>query len=174
MKNKKSIIICISIIALIIVIGIAVFSKVNKKQDNIGKQEGQQEEVDNRKPDIVIQGTEGSKIELKGFEVTKIDIFKTTDISLDVKANIVNNSSETVKGFFIEIGLYDKKGKKVTTIAENHEEEIKPGETYVLESGVVDEKKIAEIASAKIISLEKETKASLEESFDEVEEQVKP
>ena len=171
MKNKKNIIICISIIAIIIVIGIIVYLKVNKRQDTEEKQVEEQQE-DTKIPDAVIQGMEDNRIE--GFKVTKIEIFKTSDKSFDVKAHIVNNSNETIEGFFTIIGLYDKNGKKVTEISENHEEEIKSGETYILESGVVYEKGISEITSAKIISLEKKLKATIDETFDEIEEKAKP
>ena len=169
MKNKKSIIIGILFIIFIIAIGIFIYSKKNKTQD-VEEKKNEEIQEDNRKPDITIYGTEENKIELNGFEVTKIDLFKTTDLLLETKANIVNNTDETVNGFFIEIDLFDKNGKKVTTIAENHEEEIKPGETYVLESAIINEKKSMDIVSAKIISLEKETKTTLQESFEEVEE----
>lgn len=169
MKNKKSIIIGILFIIFIIAIGIFIYSKNNKTQD-VEEKKNEEIQEDNRKPDITIHGTEENKIELNGFEVTKIDLFKTTDLLLETKANIVNNTDETVNGFFIEIDLFDKNGKKVTTIAENHEEEIKPGETYVLESAIINEKKSMDIVSAKIISLEKETKTTLQESFEEVEE----
>ena len=169
MKNKKSIIIGIIFIIFIIAIGIFIYSKKNKTQD-VEEKKNEEIQEDNRKPDITIYGTEENKIELNGFEVTKIDLFKTTDLLLETKANIVNNTDETVNGFFIEIDLFDKNGKKVTTIAENHEEEIKPGETYVLESAIINEKKSMDIVSAKIISLEKETKTTLQESFEEVEE----
>ena len=169
MKNKKSIIIGILFIIFIIAIGIFIYSKKNKTQD-VEEKKNEEIQEDNRKPDITIYGTEENKIELNGFEVTKIDLFKTTDLLLETKANIVNNTDETVNGFFIEIDLFDKNGKKVTTIAENHEEEIKPGETYVLESAIINEKNSMDIVSAKIISLEKETKTTLQESFEEVEE----
>lgn len=161
MKNKKlRIIICLAMI-LILAIGIIVFIAIkNNKNKNAGKEEYQE------KPDMVIKGTEENPIKLEGFEVTNIDIFKTTETSLEVKATIVNKSDTLVNGFFIEIGLYDDKGEKVTEIAENHTEEIKPGESYILESSVVGLKNSKEITSAKILSLEKETAAGFEENFD--------
>ncbi len=157
MKNKKlSIIICI-IVILVLTICVVLFIK----KKNSGKTETYQ-----KKPDTVIKGTEEKPIKLEGFEVTNIDIFKTTDTSLEVKATVVNKSDTLVNGFFIEIGLYDEKGKMVTEIAENHTEEIKPGESYILESSVVGLKNSKEITSAKLLSLEKETAAGIEENFD--------
>lgn len=157
MKNKKlMIVICIAII-LMLIIGIVLFIK-KKNSGNT--------EIYQKKPDTVIKSTRKNPIKLEGFEVTNIDIFKTTDTSLEVKATVVNKSDTLVNGFFIEIGLYDEKGKMVTEIAENHAEEIKPGETYVLESIVVGLKNAPEITSAKILSLEKETAAGFEENFD--------
>ena len=161
MKNKKlRIIICLAMI-LILAIGIIVFIAIkNNNNKNAGKEEYQE------KPDMVIKSTGENPIKLEGFEVTNIDIFKTTETSLEVKATVVNKSDTPVYGFFIEIGLYDEKGKKVTEIAENHAEEIKPGDSYVLESSVVGLKKAKEITSAKLLKLEKEITSNMEEAFD--------
>lgn len=157
MKNKKlMIVICIAII-LMLIIGIVLFIK-KKNSGNT--------EIYQKKPDTVIKSTRKNPIKSEGFEVTKIDIFKTTDTSLEVKATIVNKSDVLVKGFFIEIGLYDDKGEMVTEIAENHAEEIKTGETYVLEASVVGLKDAPDITSAKILNLEKETATNMEEIFD--------
>lgn len=154
------IVICIAII-LMLIIGIVLFIFLNK---NTRKNE--ETEIIQNKADMVIKSTKENPIELEGFEATNIDIFKTTETSLEVKATIVNKTDVLVKGFFIEIGLYDDKGEKVTEIAENHAEEIKPGETYVLESSVAGLKNAPEITSAKIINLEKETATNMEEIFD--------
>ena len=154
------IVICIAII-LMLIIGIVLFIFLNK---NTRKNE--ETEIIQNKADMVIKSTKENPIELEGFEATNIDIFKTTETSLEVKATIVNKTDVLVKGFFIEIGLYDDKGEKVTEIAENHEEEIKAGETYVLESSVVGLKNAPEITSAKILNLEKETATNMEEIFD--------
>ena len=143
-----------------LIIGIVLFIFLKK---NTIKNEDT--EIIQNKADMVIKSTKENPIELEGFEATNIDIFKTTETSLEVKATIVNKSDVLVKGFFIEIGLYDDKGEKVTEIAENHEEEIKAGETYVLESSVVGLKNAPEITSAKILNLEKETAAGFEENF---------
>lgn len=161
MKNKKlRIIICLSIL-LILIIGIIVFIAIkNNNNKNAGKEEYQE------KPDMVIKSTGENPIKLEGFEVTNIDIFKTTETSLEVKATIVNKSDTPVYGFFIEIGLYDEKGKKVTEIVKNSDEKMKPGDSYVLESSVVGLKKAKEITSAKLISLEKETTSNMEGAFD--------
>lgn len=161
MKNKKlRIIICLAMI-LILTIGIIVFIAIkNNNNKNAGKEEYQE------KPDMVIKSTGENPIKLEGFEVTQIDIFKTTDTSLEVKATVVNKTDAIVKGFFIEIGLYDENGKMVTEIAENHAEEIKPGDSYVLESSVVGLKKAKEITSAKLLKLEKEITSNMEEAFD--------
>ncbi len=155
MKNKKQKIIILITFILIMTIGIFVFIAIKNNSKTYQK-----------KPDTVIKGTRKNPINLDGFEVTKIDIFKTTDTSLEVRATVVNKTDAIVKGFFIEIGLYDENGKMVTEIAENHAEEIKPGESYVLESSVVGLKESKEITSAKLISLEKETTATMEDAFD--------
>ena len=78
----------------------------------------------------------------------------------------MNKSGEFVKGFFIEIGLYNEKGEMIAEIAENNAKEIKPGESYIFESSVVGLKKAKEITSAKLISLEKETTSNMEGAFD--------
>lgn len=161
MKNKKlMIVICIAIIlVLIISIVLCIFLKKNtKKNEDI-------ESIQNN-PDIVIKGTKENPIELDGFEATNIDIFKISETSLEVKATIVNKSDVVVKGFFIEIGLYDDKGEKVTAIAENHAEEIKSGESYILESSIEGLENASEITSAKILNLEKDTATNMEEIFD--------
>ena len=161
MKNKKlMIVICIAII-LMLIIGIVLFIFLKK---NTIKNEDT--EIIQNKADMVIKSTKENPIELEGFEATNIDIFKISETSLEVKATIVNKTDVLVKGFFIEIGLYDDKGEKVTEIAENHEEEIKAGETYVLESSVVGLKNAPEITSAKILNLEKDTATNMEEIFD--------
>ena len=155
------IIICI-IMILILIIVIFIFVVINK---NNGKNE-EKEEINQKKPDMVVKSTEESPIKLEGFEVTNIDIFKITETSLEVKATIVNKSDETAKVFFIEIGLYDKKEKMIAEVAKNSREEIKPGESYIFESSVVGLKKAKEITSAKLISLEKETTSNMEGAFD--------
>lgn len=154
------IVICIAII-LMLIIGIVLFIFLKK---NTIKNEDT--EIIQNKADMVIKSTKENPIELEGFEATNIDIFKISETSLEVKATIVNKTDVLVKGFFIEIGLYDDKGEKVTEIAENHEEEIKAGETYVLESSVVGLKNAPEITSAKILNLEKDTATNMEEIFD--------
>lgn len=161
------IVICIAII-LMLIIGIVLFIFLKK---NTIKNEDT--EIIQNKADMVIKSTKENPIELEGFEATNIDIFKTTETSLEVKATIVNKTDVLVKGFFIEIGLYDDKGEKVTEIAENHAEEIKAGETYVLESSVAGLKNVPEITSAKILNLEKETATNLEDTFDRTKEIVK-
>lgn len=161
MKNKKlMVVICIATI-LILIISIVLFIFLKKNT-----QKNEDTEIIQNKADTIIKGTKENPIELEEFEATNIDIFKTTETSLEVKATIVNKSDVLVKGFFIEIGLYDDKGEKVTEIAENHLEEIKPGESYVLNSSVVGLKKSKEITSAKLLSLEKETTSNMEEAFD--------
>ncbi len=161
MINKKlRIIICIAMI-LILTIGIIVFIAIkNNNNKNAGKEEYKE------KPDMVIKSTGENPIKLEGFEVTNIDIFKTTDTSLEVKATVVNKSDTLVNGFFIEIGLYDEKGKMVTEIAKNCTEKMNPGGSYTLNSSIVGLKKAKEITSAKLLNLEKETASSIEENFD--------
>jgi len=161
MKNKKlMVVICIATI-LILIISIVLFIFLKKNT-----QKNEDTEIIQNKADTIIKGTKENPIELEGFEATNIDIFKTTDTSLEVKATIVNKSDVLVKGFFIEIGLYDDKGEMVTEIAENHTEEIKSGENYILEASVVGIKNTLDITSAKILKLEKETTSNMEEAFD--------
>ena len=154
------IVICIAII-LMLIIGVVLFIFLKKNT-----QKNEDTEIIQNKADTIIKGTKENPIELEGFEATNIDIFKTTDTSLEVKATIVNKSDVLVKGFFIEIGLYDDKGEMVTEIAENHTEEIKSGENYILEASVVGIKNTLDITSAKILKLEKETTSNMEEAFD--------
>lgn len=154
------IVICIAII-LMLIIGIVLFIFLKK---NTIKNEDT--EIIQNKADMVIKSTKENPIELEGFEATNIDIFKISETSLEVKATIVNKSDVVVKGFFIEIGLYDNKGEKVTAIAENHAEEIKSGESYILESSIEGLENASEITSAKILNLEKETATNMEEIFD--------
>lgn len=167
MKNKKNIInICIAI-SLILVVGIALFVIIRKKSDeNIEKQPEIQEIIQPREPNVIIKGTKEKPIKLDGFEVTNIEIFKTTETSLVVKATVVNKSGKAVNGFFIKIGLFDKEGKQVTKIAQNYTKMIKAGKSYVLDASVVGLKKSEEITSAKILGLEKNTASSIEEKFD--------
>lgn len=160
MKDKKiMIIICIFII-FILAICTVLFLSIKKK--NI-RNEGN--EVYQKKPDIVIKGTEENPIKLEGFEVTNIDIFKTSDTSLKVKATVVNNTDVVVNGFFIEIGLYDKEEKYITEIVKKYKEEIKPGESYIMESSVVGLKNASEITTAKILDLDKDIKASIQDNL---------
>lgn len=160
MKDKKiMIIICIFII-FILAICTVLFLSIKKK--NI-RNEGN--EVYQKKPDIVIKGTEEKPIKLEGFEVTNIDIFKTSDTSLKVKATVVNNTDVVVNGFFIEIGLYDKEEKYITEIVKKYKEEIKPGESYIMESSVVGLKNASEITTAKILDLDKDIKASIQDNL---------
>ena len=160
MKNKITKLILFFI--LVIVVSIITFLVLKK---NSSKNEGIKE-IYQKKPDMVIKSTEENPIKLEGFEVTNIDIFKTTETSVEVKATVVNKSDTLVNGFFIEIGLYDEKGKMVTEIAKNCTEKMNPGESYTLNSSIVGLKKAKEITSAKLISLEKETTSNMEEAFD--------
>lgn len=161
MKNKKLMIVIYIAIILMLIIGIVLFIFLNK---NTRKNEDT--EIIQNKADMVIKSTKENPIELDGFEATNIDIFKISETSLEVKATIVNKSDVVVKGFFIEIGLYDNKGEKVTAIAENHAEEIKSGESYILESSIEGLENASEITSAKILNLEKDTATNMEEIFD--------
>ena len=97
MKNKKQKIIILITIIVIMTIGIIAYIAIkNNNNKNAGKEEYQE------KPDMVIKSTGENPIKLEGFEVTQIDIFKTTDTSLEVKATVVNKTDAIVKGFFIE------------------------------------------------------------------------
>lgn len=170
MKNKKTKIIIIIAIVLIIAISVSLLVIVkNNKSNKVGKKEPYQ-----RKPDIVIKGTEENPIKLEGFEVTNIDINKINKNCLEVKATVVNKSDKTVKGFLIEIGLFNKEGKMITEVAKNYTEEIKPNEKYVLSSNVVGLKKSSDITSAKILKLDKEISSNIIENFDQEVESVKP
>ena len=160
MKNKKiKIIICIAIILLLIVCTLIVISIMKKNKKNESKEEQQ------KRPDIIIQGTEEKPIELKGFEVTNIDIFKTSDTSLQVKATIVNKLDVEVDGFFIEIGLFDKKEKYITEVVKNYKEVLKPGESIIIQSNIVGLKKAKEVSSAKILRLERKNIDSMQDSL---------
>ena len=167
MKNKKKLIsICLAII-LILVIIIILFVIIRKSSSgNIEKQPEIQEIIQPREPNVIIKGTKEKPIKLDGFEVTNIEIFKTTETSLIVKATVVNKSGKAVNGFFIEIGLFDKEGKQVTKIAQNYTKKIKAGKSYVLDASVVGLKAIKDITSAKVLKIEKETKSSIQEYLD--------
>lgn len=164
MKNKKKLISICVVIILVLIIGIVLFVAVRKNSGgNIEKQPEIQENLQPREPDVIIKGTEEKPIKSKGFEVTNIEIFKTTETSLIVKATVVNKSGKAVNGFFIEIGLFDKEGKQVTKISQNYTKKIKPGKSYVIDASVVGLKTIKDITSAKLLRIEKETKASIQE-----------
>lgn len=156
MKNKKISIIIFMII--IVIIGICAFLVIymnNKKNSGTEKY--------SRQPDIVIKGTKENPIKLEDFEVTNIDIFKKTETSLEVNATVVNKSDIQVKGFYIEIGLFDEEGKKVTEVAKKYIEDINPKEKYNLKASIVGLKNASEITSAKILRIDKDIKTGMQE-----------
>lgn len=170
MKNKKTKVIIFTVIILIIVAGIATFLVMkNKNSGDTGEKETYQ-----KKPDIVIKGTEENPIKLEGFEVTNIDINKINKSCIEVKATVVNKSEVTVKGFFIEIGLFNKEKKMITEVAKNYTKEIKPNEEYILNARVVGLKNSSDIISAKILKLDKETSANMEDNFNKEINSVRP
>ena len=161
MKNKKYYI--VTIIAIIIMIIIAsIFIILNKKNttadvtDNI---------VKNRVADVIIKNEKGSELKKDGITVTDINIFKEAQNYLIVKANLKNISDKTFNDILVEIGLYDKEGKYVSSIIVNHKEDLKPNETCTISSSIVDDKKIAEISSAKLVNIQNNMQATIDNSF---------
>ena len=174
MKDKKiKIVFCIAIVLIIIgcIVGCALIMKNNSK--NTETKVEREAETKPIRPDIFIKGTKENPIKLKGFEVTDIKIYNIKETSLEVKATVVNKSSATVNGFFIEIDLYNKDEKLVTKIVQNCNQKIKAGKSYVLNANVVGLKKSKDITSVKILKLEKETATNLEETFDRTKENKK-
>ena len=171
MKDKKIIVIILIIVALLIIAICIIFFRTKKQEE---KSENTESIAEIEKaPDKVIKGTEKNSIKKGDFEVTSINIFKNSETNIDVQATIVNNSKEAVSGFFIEIGLFDKKGKQISVVTENHQKDIAPNEKYILVSNVDARKKeIEKIDNAKIINLEKDTKTVLEGAFDNTDENV--
>ena len=151
MKNKKIIIIgiTIAIVLLLVIFGIFIYKKILKNKEN---QEDSQDEVYTKTPETVIKSTSENPIEKNGIEVTNIKIFRETPTSVQIDATIYNRSDKTLHGFFIEIGLYDVNGKYLYSISKNHKNDFKPNEKYLFHTGIGGDDEVAEIASAKIIS----------------------
>lgn len=167
MKNKKiKIVFCIAI--LLIILGCIVYFGFIRKSNS------RNTEIYQNQPDMVIKSTKEKPMESEGFEVTNIDIFKTTKTSLELKATIVNKSNVLVNGFFVEIGFFNEKDELITEIAKNYTEDIKSGETYVLDASIVGLKDTSDIASAKILNIEKEISANIQEEFNKEIESSKP
>ena len=150
MKNKKYYIVAIiAIICIIIIASILIILNTKRSASN-----DTENVVENRAPDVIIKNEEGAELEKDGIAVTDIQIFKEATNYLSVKANLKNNSNTTFKDLLIEIGFYDKKGKYISSVIVDHTEELKPNETCIISSNIVDDKKIAEINSAKLVSIQ--------------------
>ncbi len=161
MKNKKYYIVAIiAIIFIIIITSILIVLNKNKSTSN-----DTENVVENRTPDVIIKNEKGAELEKDGITVTDIQIFKEATNYLSVKANLKNNSNTTFKDLLVEIGLYNKKGKYVSSIIVNHTEELKPNETCTISSSIVDDKKIAEISSAKLIRIQNNMQSNIDNSF---------
>ena len=164
MKNKKYFIVAIiAIIFIIIIASILIILNKNRSASN-----DTENVVENRVPDVIIKNEEGAELEKDGIAVTDIQIFKETKNCLSVNANLKNNSNKTFKDLLIEIGLYDKKGKYVSSVIVNHTEELKPNKTCTISSSIVDDKKIAEISSAKLISIQNGFEESIDHLFNDI------
>ena len=164
MKNKKYFIVAIiAIIFIIIIASILIILNKNRSASN-----DTENVVENRVPDVIIKNEEGAELEKDGIAVTDIQIFKETKNCLSVNANLKNTSNKTFKDLLIEIGLYDKKGKYVSSVIVNHTEELKPNKTCTISSSIVDDKKIAEISSAKLISIQNGFEESIDHLFNDI------
>ena len=164
MKNKKYFIVAIiAIIFIIIIASILIILNKNRSASN-----DTENVVENRVPDVIIKNEEGAELEKDGIAVTDIQIFKETKNCLLVNANLKNTSNKTFKDLLIEIGLYDKKGKYVSSVIVNHTEELKPNKTCTISSSIVDDKKIAEISSAKLISIQNGFEESIDHLFNDI------
>lgn len=161
MKNKKYYIVAIiAIIFIIIIASILIILNKNKSASN-----DTENVVEDRVADVVIKNEEGAELEKDGIVVTDIQIFKESEKSLTVKANLKNNSNKSFNDLQVEIGFYDKKGKYVSSIIVNHVEELKPNKTCILSSSIVDDKKIAEISSAKLVNIQDNMQSTIDNSF---------
>ena len=161
MKNKKYYIVAIiAIIFIIIMASILIIS--NKKMPTSNDTENV---VENRVADVIIKNEENAELEKDGITVTDIQIYKETKNCLSVTANLKNNSNKTFNDLLIEIDFYDKKGKYVSSVIVNHTEELKPNETCAISSSIVDDEKIAEISSAKLVSIQNGFQETLDNSL---------
>ena len=161
MKNKKYYIVAIIAIVFIIILA-SILIRSNKKMPTSDVAENV---VEKRVADVTIKNEGNKELEKDGITVTDIQIFKETKNYLSVTANLKNNSNKTFNDLLIEIGFYDKKGKYVSSIIVNHTEELKPNETCAISSSIVDDEKIAEISSAKLIKIENSFQETLDNSF---------
>ena len=161
MKNKKNYIVAIiAIIFIIIITSISII--LNKKKPTSDVAENV---TKNRVADVIIKNEENAELEKDGITVTDIQIFKEAKNCLSVTAILKNSSNKTFNDLLIEIGFYDKKGKYVSSIIVNHTEELKPNETCAISSSIVDDEKITEISSAKLVSIQNSFQENLENSF---------
>lgn len=166
MKNKKYYI--VAIIAIIFIIIIASILIISNKKMKMPTSNDTENVVKNRAPDVIIKNEGGAELDKDGITVTDIQIFKETKNYLSVTANLKNNSNKTFKDLLIEIGFYDEKGKYVSSIIVNHTEELKPNETCTISSSIVDDEKIAEISSAKLVSIQNSFQETLDNSFNDL------
>ena len=178
--NKKSKIMVFTVIAVILIIIISAIIIIAKQHnaEKVIEPENNPDKVTSklietgRVPDKVITKTDENNLELNGFEVENIEIFKVNDTTFNVRATIINKTNEVVKGVFAEIGLFDKNDKQITVVAENCQEEILPNGKHIIECGVsTDKDELDKIESAKITSIEKEIKTN-EESLDGMKPEI--
>lgn len=102
-------------------------------------------------------------------EATNIEVIYNQG-ELQVSTTLKNNSSETLNGFFIEIGLLDENANTVSTIAQNSEETIEPNQEITIINNVVGFDEQTNIVNAKIVSIEKNTiQDTIDNSFEIIE-----
>ena len=121
---------------------------------------------------INIQSTTENPIQMDDIEATNIEIIYNQG-ELQVSTTLKNNSSETLNGFFIEIGLLDENANTVSTIAQNSEETIEPNQEITIINNVTGFDEQTNIVNAKIISIEKNTiQDTIDNSFEKTEKSI--
>lgn len=125
---------------------------------------------------INIQSTTENPIQMDDIEATNIEVIYNQG-ELQVSTTLKNNSSETLNGFFIEIGLLDENANTVSTIAQNSEETIEPNQEITIINNVTGFDEQTNIVNAKIISIEKNTiqntiQDTIDNSFEETEKSI--
>lgn len=125
---------------------------------------------------INIQSTTENPIQMDDIEATNIEVMYNQG-ELQVSTTLKNNSSETLNGFFIEIGLLDENANTVSTIAQNSEETIEPNQEITIINNVTGFDEQTNIVNAKIISIEKNTiqntiQDTIDNSFEETEKSI--
>ncbi len=121
---------------------------------------------------INIQSTTENPIQMDDIEATNIEVIYNQG-ELQVSTTLKNNSSETLNGFFIEIGLLDENANTVSTIAQNSEETIEPNQEITIINNVTGFDEQTNIVNAKIISIEKNTiQDTIDNSFEKTEKSI--